>query len=66
MRLHNPVGVDISDEDDEDDDDDDDDDGEDDEDADPRCILMCSVSPVEGTFSVGAQTILMIHTLHHP
>ena len=64
VRLHNPVGVDISDEDDEDDDDDEDD--EDDEDAAPRCILMCSVTPVKGTFSVGAQTILMIHTLHHP
>ena len=31
----------------------------------PRCVLMCFVPPVKGTFSVGAQTILVVHTLHH-
>ena len=70
MRLRNPVGVDVdgenADENRDDVDDDDDDEEEDEEDADPRCILMCSVPPVKGTFSVGAQTILMVHTLHHP
>ena len=39
---------------------------EDDDDAHPRCVLMCVMAPVEGTFSVGAQAILMVHTLHHP
>ena len=63
MRLHNPVGLDVGgakgDENEV---------GHDlhDEDADPRCILMCCVPPVKGTFSVGAQTVLMVHTLHHP